>query len=71
MDFFYSEPHDAEARRCRLMADDLTEGPARALLLRMATLYDSMALVATKRELLADTDDSMRREAQKGCGAWR
>jgi hypothetical protein len=46
----HSQSHRAEAKRCRLLAKHLSESASRVLLLKMATLYDTMAAVATKRE---------------------
>jgi hypothetical protein len=49
-----SVSHRAEAKRCRHLAVSVTQRRARAVLFRIATLYDEMAIRATRRELRLD-----------------
>ena len=49
-----SVSHRAEAKRCRHLAASVTQQNARAVLVRIATLYDEMAIRATRRELRLD-----------------
>ena len=44
-----SVTHRAEAKRCRHLAASIKQRPARAVLFRIATLYDEMAIRATRR----------------------